>query len=104
MNPSVPLQIATTTGDPAGVGPELTAQALAAAAAHWPDAQFVVLGDAALLAERAKAMGVNWTSLTGDRIRLQHVPLGAPSQAGRLDAANGRYVLTLLDNAVDGAV
>ncbi|MGB8420757.1 MAG: 4-hydroxythreonine-4-phosphate dehydrogenase, partial [Paraburkholderia sp.] len=36
----LPLQIAITTGEPAGVGPELTAQALAGAAAHWPGAQF----------------------------------------------------------------
>ncbi|MBN3850352.1 4-hydroxythreonine-4-phosphate dehydrogenase, partial [Paraburkholderia sp. Ac-20342] len=51
----LPLQIAITTGEPAGVGPELTAQALAGAAAHWPGAQFTVLGDAPLLAGRARA-------------------------------------------------
>jgi 4-hydroxythreonine-4-phosphate dehydrogenase len=103
----VPLQIAITTGEPAGVGPELTAQALAGAAAHWPDAQFIVLGDAGLLAERAKAVGIDWAALSGagsNRVRVQHQPLGVPSQPGKLDAANGRYVLNLLDNAIDGAV
>jgi 4-hydroxythreonine-4-phosphate dehydrogenase len=40
----LPLQIAITTGEPAGVGPELTAQALAGAATHWPVAQFTVRG------------------------------------------------------------
>src|SRR5579864_527370 len=109
MNPTarprgVPLQIAITTGEPAGVGPELTAQALAGAAAHWPDAQFTVLGDADLLAGRARAVSVDWALLPKDRVRMQHVPLDVPSQAGRLDAANGRYVLTLLDEAIDGAV
>lgn len=114
-----PLQIAITTGEPAGVGPELTAQALAGAAAHWPGAQFVVLGDNDLLAARAQAVGVDWAALLGaargvggsigsgvghERIRVQHVPLGVPSQAGKLDAANGRYVLNLLDSAIDGAV
>lgn len=101
------LQIAITTGEPAGVGPELTVQALAGAAAHWPDAHFTVLGDAGLLAERARAVGVNWEALSGAaqaRIRVQHQPLGVPSQAGKLDAANGRYVLNLLDSAIDGAV
>ncbi|MFP3711646.1 4-hydroxythreonine-4-phosphate dehydrogenase, partial [Paraburkholderia sp. SIMBA_009] len=34
------LQIAITTGEPAGVGPELTVQALQDAARRWPDAQF----------------------------------------------------------------
>ncbi|MBB5410790.1 MULTISPECIES: 4-hydroxythreonine-4-phosphate dehydrogenase PdxA [unclassified Paraburkholderia] len=101
-----PLQIAITTGEPAGVGPELTAQALAGAAAHWPQAQFTVLGDAQLLAERARAVGVDWAALLapGPRVRLEHHSLGAPAQAGKLDAANGRYVLDLLDAAIDGAV
>ncbi|SDG78866.1 4-hydroxythreonine-4-phosphate dehydrogenase PdxA [Paraburkholderia phenazinium] len=102
-----PLQIAITTGEPAGVGPELTVQALAGAAAHWPDARFTVLGDAGLLAERARAVGVDWAALSSaaqERVRVQHQPLGVPSQAGKLDAANGRYVLNLLDSAIDGAV
>jgi 4-hydroxythreonine-4-phosphate dehydrogenase len=99
-----PLQISITTGEPAGVGPELTAQALAAAAAHWPDAQFTVLGDAGLLEARAKAVGVDWAHLTGGaRVRVAHRPLAAAAQAGKLDAANGRYVLGLLDAAIDGA-
>ncbi|WP_144111543.1 4-hydroxythreonine-4-phosphate dehydrogenase PdxA [Paraburkholderia sp. BCC1886] len=100
------LQIAMTTGEPAGVGPELTAQALAGAATHWPHARFTVLGDANLLAERARAVGVDWDALlaNGERIEVQHRPLGTPSVAGKLDAANGLYVLDLLDCAIDGAV
>ena len=100
-----PLAIAITTGEPAGVGPELTAQAMAGAAAHWPDAHFVVLGDAGLLAERARAVGVDWAALAGGpRVRVAHRPLAAAAQAGKLDAANGRYVLGLLDDAIDGAM
>ncbi|HEY2024960.1 4-hydroxythreonine-4-phosphate dehydrogenase PdxA [Paraburkholderia sp.] len=103
---SRPLQIAITTGEPAGVGPELTAQALAGAAAHWPGAQFVVLGDAQLLAERARVVSVDWATLMADgkRVHVEHHALGAPAQAGKLDATNGRYVLDLLDAAIDGAV
>ncbi|WP_433694758.1 4-hydroxythreonine-4-phosphate dehydrogenase PdxA [Paraburkholderia phenoliruptrix] len=102
----LPLHVAITTGEPAGVGPELTAQALAGAATHWPNAQFTVLGDAALLAERARAVGVDWSALLADgkRIQVQHRPLGAPAVAGKLNAANGRYVLDLLDSAIDGAM
>jgi 4-hydroxythreonine-4-phosphate dehydrogenase len=112
-----PIRIAITTGEPAGVGPELTAAALAGAAAHWPDAEFVVLGDRDLLAARAAAVNVDWAALSpcsagsagpagpaGSRVRVEHVPLAVPAQAGKLDAANGRYVLALLDRAIDGAV
>lgn len=100
-----PIRVAITTGEPAGVGPELTAAALAGAAAHWPDAEFVVLGDRDLLAARAAAVNVDWAALNaGSRVRVEHVPLAVPAQPGKLDAANGRYVLALLDRAIDGAV
>ena len=120
-----PIRIAITTGEPAGVGPELTAAALAGAATHWPDAQFVVLGDRDLLAERAKAVNVDWDAVLADvppainpavdpaalpavapftRVSVEHVALAVPVQAGKLDAANGPYVLALLDRAIDGAV
>jgi 4-hydroxythreonine-4-phosphate dehydrogenase len=100
-----PLRIAITTGEPAGVGPELTAMALAGAAAHWPDATFSVLGDRDLLAARAAAVGVDWAAITaGSRVSVEHVPLAVTAQAGQLNSANGRYVLTLLDRAIDGAL
>ncbi len=36
-------------------------------------------------------------------LRVLDVPLGAPCVAGRLDTANARHVLALLDRAIDGA-
>ncbi|WP_233864548.1 4-hydroxythreonine-4-phosphate dehydrogenase PdxA [Paraburkholderia adhaesiva] len=100
-----PVRIAITAGEPAGVGPELTAAVLAGSAAHWPDAEFVVLGDRDLLAARAAAVSVDWSAITAHpRVRVEHVPLAAPAQAGKLNAANGRYVLALLDRAIDGAM
>ncbi|SIT39561.1 4-hydroxy-L-threonine phosphate dehydrogenase, NAD-dependent [Paraburkholderia piptadeniae] len=101
---NAPLNIAITTGEPAGVGPELTALALAAAGAHWHDAHFTVLGDSGLLAERAKAIGIDWAAQQGRRIATQHHALAVPAQAGKLDAKNGPYVLGLLDAAIDGAL
>ena len=102
---SKPLHIAITTGEPAGVGPELTVAALAGAAAKWPGVRFSVLGDAALIESRAQAVGVDWPALSrAGCISIAHRPLAAPAQAGLLDAANGRYVLGLLDDAIDGAL
>jgi len=46
----------------------------------------------------------------GDRSLLQgcpeisHVPLARPRTAGKLDAANGRYVLSVLDRAIQGCM
>ncbi|HEF5871672.1 TPA: 4-hydroxythreonine-4-phosphate dehydrogenase PdxA [Burkholderia cenocepacia] len=99
------LQIAITTGEPAGVGPELTVQALRDAAQRWPDAHFTVLGDAALLDARAAAVGVDPATLAGGApVSVAHHALAVPARAGKLDAANGRYVLGLLDAAIDGAL
>jgi 4-hydroxythreonine-4-phosphate dehydrogenase len=96
-----PLSIAITTGEPAGVGPELTVAALAEAAQRWPSVQFTVLGDRELMAERAGSSP--WLS-TGADIEIEHHALSVPVTAGKLNAANGRYVLGLLDAAIDGAV
>jgi 4-hydroxythreonine-4-phosphate dehydrogenase len=119
------LQIAITTGEPAGVGPELTAQALAQvlmraggptgvptgvptdppAEPRWPGVHFVVLGDRGLLEERAALVGVDWPALLASGVvGIEHHPLGKPAHAGTLDPANGRYVLDLLDLAIDGAL
>jgi 4-hydroxythreonine-4-phosphate dehydrogenase len=100
------LRIAITTGEPAGVGPELTAQALAQGlSGRWPGTHFVLLGDADLLAQRAALAGVDWSAVLARRdIHVEHRPLATPSIPGRLDAANGRYVLDLLDAAIDGAL
>ena len=83
--------IALTSGEPAGIGPELCAML----ARQTLPARVVVLGDEGLLAARGAAP---------DSIAIEHVPLAAPSVAGRLDPANGRYVLDLLDRAADGCL
>jgi 4-hydroxythreonine-4-phosphate dehydrogenase len=94
------VTVAITTGEPAGVGPELTAVALREARSRWPSVRFAVLGDRALLEARA---GAGWPA-SGEAVRIEHHALAAPAEAGKLDAANGRYVLGLLDAAIDGAV
>ncbi len=82
--------IALTSGEPAGVGPELCAML----ARQSLPARVVVLGDAGLLTQRGASPGTE----------IEHVPLAAPSHAGKLDPANARYVLALLDRAADGCL
>ena len=110
LSPELP-RIAITSGEPAGVGPELC---LAIAEREWP-CELVCLADYDMLAERAQLIGssVKLLDYQGKPYKRQHIPgtlviegdsLAAPSIPGRLDAANSRYVLNLLDRAADGAV
>jgi 4-hydroxythreonine-4-phosphate dehydrogenase len=77
--------IALTSGEPAGIGPELCV----AAARRFRGARLGVIGDRGLLRGCP---------------RIEHVPLAAPRKAGRLEPANARYVLALLDRAVAGCL
>ncbi|WP_225721278.1 4-hydroxythreonine-4-phosphate dehydrogenase PdxA [Candidatus Vallotiella sp. (ex Adelges kitamiensis)] len=105
---TIPISIAITTGEPAGIGPELTAEVFACGTSRWHhEICFTVFGDRRLLIERAEQIGVDstiWSTGVGRNIVLRDVPLSVPSVAGVLDAANGRYVLTMLDAAIDGAL
>ena len=85
-------RIAVTAGEPAGIGPDLC---LALAQANLP-AELVIIGNRALLTERAALLGVDAPTQVID------VPLGAPCVPGRLDPANARHVLGMLDRAIDG--
>src|SRR5690606_21589825 len=62
------------------------------------DAELIVLADRTLLDERAAMLGRDVPA----RHAIRHIPLAVPAVAGRLDARNGRYVLALLDEAIDG--
>jgi len=84
--------IAVSSGEPAGVGPELCAALLEE---DW-GADLMLVGDRTLL-ERAAGHAL-------PRDAVLHVPLAAAATPGRLDTANARYVLALLDAAVEGCL
>ncbi|HXZ92723.1 MAG TPA: 4-hydroxythreonine-4-phosphate dehydrogenase PdxA [Burkholderiales bacterium] len=86
-----PPVIALTTGEPAGIGPELCARLARESLA----ARVVLIGDETLLAARGLRPGT---------AAVEHVPLAAPARPGRLDPANARYVLALLDRAAEGCM
>lgn len=87
--------IAVTSGEPAGIGPDIC---LRLAERAWP-LRLVVLGDRDLLAARAMQLG-----LDASRIEIRHIPLQKSALAGRLDSANARYVLDILDAALSGCI
>jgi 4-hydroxythreonine-4-phosphate dehydrogenase len=100
--------IAVTTGEPAGIGPELCAML---AGKQWP-VRIVLIGDADLLAERIAATGLHVAlrpyaesnPILPGTLEVQHVSLAVPSQAGTLDTRNAGYVLKTLDVAIDGCL
>jgi 4-hydroxythreonine-4-phosphate dehydrogenase len=87
--------IAVTSGEPAGIGPELC---LALTEREFP-ARLLVLGDRQLIEERARLLGRSTAGL-----EILHTPLAAPSTPGKLDVRNAGYVLALLDRALAGCV
>lgn len=92
--------LALTSGEPAGVGPELSAAAvLRFAASRSDDTELVVIGDGELIQARARQAGqpLDLQALPG--VRLHHVPLGASAQPGVLNVANSAYVLETLSVA-----
>ncbi|MGI8894918.1 MAG: 4-hydroxythreonine-4-phosphate dehydrogenase PdxA [Casimicrobiaceae bacterium] len=102
--------LAITSGEPAGIGPELVAM-LAERHAEQPfAARLVLLGDSALLARRAASIGFSPRYAGYDALSLApadgcveiwHQPCAAPVTPGRLDPANAHSVMTMLQHATD---
>jgi len=106
--------ICITTGEPAGIGPEIS---IRAAWALREQVNCVLLGDAAFLAMTAHAIdpAIRISALSlqavrnsgvphfgADRLCAIDVPLAAHVVPGTLDKENGRAVLATLDAAIEG--
>jgi 4-hydroxythreonine-4-phosphate dehydrogenase len=76
--------IAVTSGEPAGIGPELCVKL----AREALPARIVAIGDRSLF----------------NAVEVEHIPLRRPCVPGKPDPANARYVLALLDRAVRGCL
>ena len=98
--------IAVTSGEPAGVGPELC---LRLAEERFP-ARVVVLADREMIHARAAQLGSTvrlreWSATNAPEpgvLELLHVPLATASLPGKLDPANSPFVLAMLDRALEG--
>jgi 4-hydroxythreonine-4-phosphate dehydrogenase len=104
-------RIAVTSGEPAGVGPDLCLQL-----ARGPlPCELICVGDRELLAGRARQLGLKlnlWDYESGRAVRphtpgtlgVLHVPLALPAEPGRLDPRNAAAVLATLDRAAQGCM
>ncbi|RJX33205.1 MAG: 4-hydroxythreonine-4-phosphate dehydrogenase PdxA [Oxalobacter sp.] len=104
--------IAITTGEPAGIGPEI---ALRAAWALRGKVRSILIGDFRLLSDLAmridlgiRLQAIDMDALRGGRVldaAILHVvdcPLVRVARPGQPDASNSRAVLRMLDIAVEG--
>jgi 4-hydroxythreonine-4-phosphate dehydrogenase len=99
-----------TSGEPAGIGPDLC---IDVAQRAWP-CELVIAADRAMLEARATVLGKSITIVpyrpetraphTPGTLTLLNVPAATTVTPGKLDARNARYVLAMLDHAVDGCV
>ncbi len=108
--------LAVVSGEPAGIGPEVS---IRAAWARRADINSVLIGDAAFLAMSAAEIDpqICLVALSQQALRNNGLPNFGPDQVavidcqleahvhpGKLDARNGRPVLRTLDLAIDGAL
>jgi 4-hydroxythreonine-4-phosphate dehydrogenase len=100
-------RIVLTPGEPAGIGPDL-----AVYLSQQPQAcRLAVIADPYLLQERAQTLGINLVidDWHGQRHETGHlavlsVSLASPACVGRLDTANGPYVLETIRQAAQGCL
>lgn len=108
---SVRPVIAITSGEPAGIGPDICISL----AQHVFSSRIVVLGDLRMLRERAGQLrnparlaeycrGDNGAGQAGHSgiLEVLDLPLAVATEAGRLDVLNAPSVLAMLDRAFDG--
>ena len=107
-----PTTLAVTTGEPAGIGPDICAMlAMRKPPAHGSAERLIFLGDPGMLAERIRELDLPVAvEALGDAAAarphrpgvMQVLPVAAPKpvRAGRPDPGNARYVLGQLDRGV----
>lgn len=104
-------RILLTSGEPAGVGPDVLIQAIQQ---DWP-ADIIAIGDPELFASRARLLGLNLEvvecDLTADKaahksghLRVFPIKLEADVIPGQLEMANSAYVIDTLHTAANACL
>ena len=94
-----PVNLVISSGEPAGIGPEISLAAACTFLKERPNARITVLGNITLL-QTPK----NIDSEISKRLEIQSVEIAEPVTPGALNPANAQYVLNLLDAAVAGCL
>ena len=94
----VPVNLVISSGEPAGVGPEVSIAAALAFLEEQPSSSITLLGDYSLFS------ATDIPKELSNRLKLESIALASPVTAGQLNPANAQYVLSLLDAAVKGCL
>jgi len=87
-----PVDLVITTGEPAGIGPEVSLQAAQSFLQEQANARITLIGDPGLFRKAA----------IHPRLQIEAVKLNKSVVSGLLDVNNAAYVLATLDAAIAG--
>ena len=94
----VPVNLVISSGEPAGVGPEVSIAAAMAFLQEQPASTITLLGDYSLFTATDIPRDLS------NRLQIESIALTSPVVVGQLNPANAQYVLNILDVAVKGCL
>ena len=92
------VNLVISSGEPAGVGPEVSMAAALAFLEQQPASTITLLGDCSLF-----PLG-NISKELSTRLKVESIPLTSPVSVGQLNPDNAQYVLNILDVAMKGCL
>jgi 4-hydroxythreonine-4-phosphate dehydrogenase len=92
------VNLVISSGEPAGVGPEVSVAAAIAFLQEQPASTITLLGDPSLIPATKIPQELS------NRFKLESIELATPATAGQLNPANAQYVLNILGAAVEGCL
>ena len=93
------VNLAVTTGEPAGIGPEVSVVAARQFLAEQPNAKITLIGDLELLKSVDPQVDIAY-----ERLLVEAIPLTAAVKPGIVDSRNASYLLQTLNLAIDGCL
>jgi 4-hydroxythreonine-4-phosphate dehydrogenase len=93
-----PVNLVISSGEPAGVGPEVSIAAALAFLSEQPAAHITLMVDPSICKLPSTHVAVL------DRLSIEPVKLAVAVNPGQLNSANAQYVLDMLNLAIDGCL
>lgn len=91
------VNLAVSTGEPAGIGPEVSLAAALDFLREHSNVVITLLGD-----ERLLSLPKNIDPALASRLQVESIKLKTPVVSGVLNPQNAQYVIALLDQAING--